>query len=241
MICVAARRGADRERRRVPVHDPDVPEPDRPDAVQGAPQAARRACPRRIARARGRSVRPRPLRGQAAADGVRAGPRRERRLQLVLLEDGRARGCASATSCCRARWPNGSWRPRPPPTSRRRCSRRRSSTSSCAAGRFEPNLERICGLLRERRDAMIGALERHLPEATWTVPEGGYFVWLDLPDGIAAADLRAEGRHVRPRLGLLLRAGWRERATARLQLRVAVLRSRRASAAWPQPSAPRSC
>jgi len=61
------------------------------------------------------------------------------------------------------------------------------------SGRFEPNLERICGLLRERRDAMIGALERHLPEATWTVPEGGYFVWLDLPDGIASADLRAEG------------------------------------------------
>ena len=73
----------------VPVHDPDLPEPDRPDAVQGAPQGARRACPRRIARARGRPVRPRPLRGQAAADGVRAGARPERRLQLVLLEDGR--------------------------------------------------------------------------------------------------------------------------------------------------------
>jgi DNA-binding transcriptional MocR family regulator len=61
------------------------------------------------------------------------------------------------------------------------------------SGAFEPNLDRINGLLRERRDAMIGALERHLPEATWTVPEGGYFVWLDLPDGIASADLRAEG------------------------------------------------
>ena len=89
------------------------------------------------------------------------------------------------------------------------------------SGSFEPNLERINGLLRERRDAMVGALERHLPEATWTVPEGGYFVWLDLPDGIAASDLRAEGRHVRPRLGLLLRAGWGERASARVQLRVA--------------------
>ena len=76
-------------------------------------------------------------------------------------------------------------------------------------GSFEPNLERICGLLRERRDAMVSALERHLPEATWTVPEGGYFVWLDLPDGIAASDLARRGRHVRPRLGLLLRAGRR--------------------------------
>jgi 2-aminoadipate transaminase len=60
-------------------------------------------------------------------------------------------------------------------------------------GSFEPNLERINGLLRERRDAMVGALERHLPEATWNVPEGGYFLWVELPDGIAASDLRAEG------------------------------------------------
>jgi DNA-binding transcriptional MocR family regulator len=60
-------------------------------------------------------------------------------------------------------------------------------------GSLEPNLERINGLLRERRDAMVSALDRHLPEATWTVPEGGYFVWVELPQGIAASDLRAEG------------------------------------------------
>jgi 2-aminoadipate transaminase len=60
-------------------------------------------------------------------------------------------------------------------------------------GSFGPNLERINGLLRERRDAMVAALERHLPEATWEVPQGGYFVWVELPEGVAAADLRAEG------------------------------------------------
>jgi len=60
-------------------------------------------------------------------------------------------------------------------------------------GNLEPNLERINGLLRARRDAMVSALERHLPEATWTVPEGGYFVWVELPPGILASDLRAEG------------------------------------------------
>jgi 2-aminoadipate transaminase len=60
-------------------------------------------------------------------------------------------------------------------------------------GSLEPNLERINGLLRKRRDAMVSALERHLPEATWTVPEGGYFVWVELPSAIAASDLRAEG------------------------------------------------
>jgi 2-aminoadipate transaminase len=58
---------------------------------------------------------------------------------------------------------------------------------------FEPNLERVQGLLRERRDAMVAALERHLPEATWTVPEGGYFLWVDLPEGVLTADLHPDG------------------------------------------------
>jgi 2-aminoadipate transaminase len=49
-------------------------------------------------------------------------------------------------------------------------------------GAFEPNLERIVGLLRARRDAMRGALERELAgEATWSEPQGGYFLWIDLP------------------------------------------------------------
>jgi 2-aminoadipate transaminase len=58
-------------------------------------------------------------------------------------------------------------------------------------GAFEPNLERIIGLLRARRDAMLGALDRDLAGdgASWSRPEGGYFVWLDLPDGVDAADL----------------------------------------------------
>jgi DNA-binding transcriptional MocR family regulator len=60
-------------------------------------------------------------------------------------------------------------------------------------GNLEANLERVSGLLRARRDAMVAALERYLPEASWAVPEGGYFLWLELPPGIVTADLRAEG------------------------------------------------
>jgi DNA-binding transcriptional MocR family regulator len=57
-------------------------------------------------------------------------------------------------------------------------------------GSFEPNLERVNGLLRERRDALLEALERDMPEgASWTRPEGGYFVWLELPSGPPAAEL----------------------------------------------------
>jgi 2-aminoadipate transaminase len=60
------------------------------------------------------------------------------------------------------------------------------------SGNFEPNLERVNGLLQERRDAMLDALARELPEdASWTQPDGGYFVWLDLPSGPPAAELLA--------------------------------------------------
>jgi 2-aminoadipate transaminase len=62
-------------------------------------------------------------------------------------------------------------------------------------GNYEPNIERVTGLLRARRDAMLDALGRHLPEARWSRPEGGYFTWLELPDGVDAGELarRAEG------------------------------------------------
>jgi DNA-binding transcriptional MocR family regulator len=59
--------------------------------------------------------------------------------------------------------------------------------------RFEPNLERVNGLLRERRDAMLDALARELPDdASWTRPDGGYFVWLELPSGPPSDELLAE-------------------------------------------------
>jgi DNA-binding transcriptional MocR family regulator len=42
-------------------------------------------------------------------------------------------------------------------------------------------------MYRERRDAMIAALEDFMPAAcTWTRPHGGFFVWVTLPPGIDA-------------------------------------------------------
>jgi DNA-binding transcriptional MocR family regulator len=41
-------------------------------------------------------------------------------------------------------------------------------------------------LYRERRDAMVGALAEHLPDATWTVPDGGFYTWVRLPEGLDA-------------------------------------------------------
>jgi 2-aminoadipate transaminase len=53
-------------------------------------------------------------------------------------------------------------------------------------GLFEPNLERVRGLLRARRDAMLDALEGDLDgRAAWSHPAGGYFLWLELPGTVA--------------------------------------------------------
>ncbi|MBN9605589.1 MAG: PLP-dependent aminotransferase family protein [Actinomycetales bacterium] len=37
------------------------------------------------------------------------------------------------------------------------------------------------GEYRRRRDAMLAALQEHLPSLSWTVPTGGFYVWLSLP------------------------------------------------------------
>ncbi len=62
-------------------------------------------------------------------------------------------------------------------------------------GLFEPNLGRVNSLIQARRDAMLAALDKHFSGATWTKPQGGYFVWLTLPSGTVAKDVidRAEG------------------------------------------------
>jgi DNA-binding transcriptional MocR family regulator len=62
-------------------------------------------------------------------------------------------------------------------------------------GLFEPNLVRVNGLLKARRDAMMEALQRHLSQTRWSWPEGGYFTWLELPEETDAAALlrKAEG------------------------------------------------
>jgi 2-aminoadipate transaminase len=53
-------------------------------------------------------------------------------------------------------------------------------------------LAKLTALYRRRRDAMLEALAEHLPpEATWTHPHGGLFLWARLPDYIDTTDLLA--------------------------------------------------
>ena len=65
----------------------------------------------------------------------------------------------------------------------------------CHEAHVEPNLQRVNGLLKARRDAMLEALEEHMPAGTtWSHPEGGYFIWVDLPgDTPALAAAEAAG------------------------------------------------
>ncbi|MEI8105961.1 MAG: PLP-dependent aminotransferase family protein [Actinomycetes bacterium] len=62
-------------------------------------------------------------------------------------------------------------------------------------GSFEPHLVKLRSELKARRDAMIGALEKHFGGASWSRPEGGLFLWLTLPGYPDGREIlkRAEG------------------------------------------------
>jgi 2-aminoadipate transaminase len=48
-----------------------------------------------------------------------------------------------------------------------------------------PHVGRLRDIYRRRRDLMLAALERHMPPgSTWTIPDGGFFIWLTLPPEI---------------------------------------------------------
>ena len=60
-------------------------------------------------------------------------------------------------------------------------------------GRWREYVSDLCGIYRERRDAMLGALERFFPAgATWSRPDGGLFLWATLPPYIDTTDLLAK-------------------------------------------------
>lgn len=64
------------------------------------------------------------------------------------------------------------------------------------SGAYVAGVERLRSALAARRDALVESLREHLPEATFAVPEGGYFVWLRLPGGLDARALApAAARH----------------------------------------------
>jgi len=55
---------------------------------------------------------------------------------------------------------------------------------------WRSTLDATIGRYHERRDALLSALEEYFPaEATWTRPQGGLFVWINLPEHIKTKQL----------------------------------------------------
>lgn len=62
-------------------------------------------------------------------------------------------------------------------------------------GGLDEHLDRVRAAYRERRDAMLSALEAEMPEGlTWTRPEGGLFLWVTFPEGFDSNDLLVAAR-----------------------------------------------
>lgn len=55
----------------------------------------------------------------------------------------------------------------------------------CQRGILRSHVKTIREVYRERRDAMLAAMERHFPPGvTWTRPQGGLFLWVQVPEHI---------------------------------------------------------
>jgi 2-aminoadipate transaminase len=64
----------------------------------------------------------------------------------------------------------------------------------CRSGALDRSIETAKVALRERRDATCAALEAELPDARFASPEGGYFLWVALPEGADVDALAAAAR-----------------------------------------------
>jgi DNA-binding transcriptional MocR family regulator len=59
-----------------------------------------------------------------------------------------------------------------------------------AAGDYANQVDRFRAAYRTQRDRLMASLAEHMPETvSWSVPAGGYFVWVQLPSGMSAEKL----------------------------------------------------
>ena len=58
------------------------------------------------------------------------------------------------------------------------------------AGRYDPHVAELRAAYAARRDALAAALAAHLPDGCgFSVPAGGFFIWVSLPEGLPAGEL----------------------------------------------------
>ena len=58
-------------------------------------------------------------------------------------------------------------------------------------GKLGAHIARVQDCYRSNRDRMATAVRRDLPDASFLMPAGGYYLWLTLPDGMNADELAA--------------------------------------------------
>jgi DNA-binding transcriptional MocR family regulator len=67
----------------------------------------------------------------------------------------------------------------------------------CASGAVQRSIETVKDALAQRAKALSNALRRELPEASFIEPEGGYFMWVTLPEGTDVAALHQRANELR--------------------------------------------
>ena len=72
----------------------------------------------------------------------------------------------------------------------------------CSSPAFEKHAKRVQDVYRAHRDRMVEVVKRELPGVTLTIPQGGYYLWLTLPESVdgeaLARDAEAVGVHIIP-------------------------------------------
>lgn len=65
----------------------------------------------------------------------------------------------------------------------------------CKKGLLEPHIDSLRKLYSKRKDVMLDALKSSMPESIqWTEPNGGFYVWITLPDGLSSVDVVGEAK-----------------------------------------------
>jgi DNA-binding transcriptional MocR family regulator len=59
----------------------------------------------------------------------------------------------------------------------------------CVAGDIDRSIETVSNALGERVGVLARSLREHIPGVRFTEPDGGYFLWVDLPEDVDAAKL----------------------------------------------------
>jgi len=64
----------------------------------------------------------------------------------------------------------------------------------CQQGLLEPHIAYVLSIYRERRDIILKSLDSYMPKGVcWTRPQGGFFIWMTLPEPLSSRDVVKKG------------------------------------------------